>query len=164
MSVLMLSCNTNRIPVAGEGTPTALQNTDQHSAKAIPDFKMVDEQGNVVELSSFHGKKLFLNLWASWCPPCRREMPSIDKLYHSVDSSKVAFIMLSLDNSFDKAKKYSKSRKLDMPLYYPVEKLPAMLRVSGIPATFIFNEQGELVHRTDGSDNYFTAAYKKLLQ
>jgi thiol-disulfide isomerase/thioredoxin len=163
---IFFSCgNAGKEPATNgtEGSET-VTSSDNNEAKQLPAFKMLDAQGNVVDLTSFNGKKIFVNLWASWCPPCRREMPSIQKLYNSVDPSKVAFIMLALDDSFDKSKDYVNSKKLNMPLYYPAEALPALFNVPGIPVTFIFNEQGQIIHKTEGSDDYDKAAYRKLLQ
>lgn len=133
-------------------------------AYTLPAFTIQDVSGKPVNLQSFIGKKLFVNLWASWCPPCRAEMSSIEKLFRSVDTSKVAFLMLSLDDNFEKAKKFIRRRKLSLPIYYPAENLPALFKVQGIPSTFIFNESGELIQRIDGADNYHSDAYRKLLQ
>jgi thiol-disulfide isomerase/thioredoxin len=85
---------------------TALSTSENNTAKQLPAFKLQDAKGNVVDMNSFAGKKVFVNLWASWCPPCRREMPSIAKLYQSVDNEKAVFIMLALDDDFEKSKKY----------------------------------------------------------
>jgi thiol-disulfide isomerase/thioredoxin len=140
--------------------------TDANTAASsmLPAFSLQDINGNAVNLQSLKGKKLFVNLWASWCPPCKREMPSIEKLYHSVDSNKVKFLLVSFDDAFEKAKKYVSSKKLQLPIYYPMENPPALFNVDGIPATFIFSESGELIKRIDGSEDYNTAQYKSLLQ
>lgn len=130
----------------------------------LPAFNIQDIDGNTINLQSFKGKKVFVNLWATWCMPCRREMPSIEQLAQAVDTSKVAFVMISLDNTFDRAIRFKQMQKLNLPIYYPVENLPSLFNVRGIPTTFIFNENGKLTHRTDGSDDYNTAKYKKLLQ
>ncbi|OLY94517.1 Thiol-disulfide isomerase or thioredoxin [Cnuella takakiae] len=134
------------------------------NATSLPAFAMQDVNGNPVSLESFKGKKVFVNLWASWCPPCRREMSSIEKLRNGVDSNKVAFVMLSLDDNFNKAKTFIKRQKLSLPLYYPAENLPALFNVQAIPTTFIFNEAGNLLQRVDGGDEYNSEAYRKLLQ
>ena len=134
------------------------------SATSLPAFALQDLQGNTVELTSLKGKKVFVNLWASWCPPCRREMPSIQKLYQSVDTSKVSFVMLSLDDSFSKAKDYVAEQQLRLPVYYPAGQLPTLFNVNGIPATFIFDENGELMKKIEGSDNYDTEQYRQLIQ
>jgi thiol-disulfide isomerase/thioredoxin len=91
-------------------------------------------------------------------------MPSIEKLYQSIDKNKVKFVMVSFDDQFDLAKKYVSSRKIDLPIYYPTENPPALFQVQGIPATFIFNEKGELIKRVEGSDNYNTNEYRDLLK
>lgn len=141
--------------------------TDNNTAAAtqsLPSFSILDINGNTVNLQSLKGKKVFVNLWASWCPPCKREMPSIEKLYRSVDTNKVRFLLVSLDDKFELAKKYVSSKKLSLPIYYPAENPPALFNVDGIPATFIFDEKGTLIKRVDGGEDYNTNEYKTLLQ
>jgi thiol-disulfide isomerase/thioredoxin len=150
-----------------EGPVTERQTSvSENKAEAVtlPAFRMLDREGNVVSLQSFKGKKVFVNLWATWCPPCRREMPSIESLYKSVDKSKVAFVMLSLDDDFQKAKQYAASRKLTLPILYPAENLPQLFNVDGIPATFIFDEEGKLIKQVNGSDDYNAESYRTLLK
>lgn len=156
------------------GTATQQQmSTDSNAAAAppvnemevaLPSFAVQDVDGNTVNLQSLKGKKVFVNLWASWCPPCRREMPSIEKLAKSVDKNKVAFVLLSLDDNFEKAKAFTTRQRLSLPIYYPAENLPALFQVQGIPTTFIFNETGTLITRIDGGDDYDTEVYRKLLR
>lgn len=134
-----------------------------NDAKKLPAFTMQDVNGRTVNLSSFQGKKVFVNLWATWCPPCREEIPSIEKLYSQVDKEKTVFIMLSLDNNFEVAKKFAAAQGLEVPVYYPAEKIPALFNTDGIPATFIFNENGDLVKHNNGADDYGTNEYINLL-
>jgi thiol-disulfide isomerase/thioredoxin len=135
-----------------------------HNNAGLPSFTVHDVNGNVINLNNFKGKKVFVNLWASWCPPCRAEMPSIEKLYQSVDTGKVAFVMLALDNDFEQSKQFVKKQGLNLPVYYPTENLPQLFNVQGIPTTFIFNEQGALIQRIDGGDDYDTDRYRELLK
>ncbi len=160
IAAISSSCKneTKEEPIATETTQAADPN-----AASIPAFTIKDVKGNTIDLQSLKGKKVFVNLWATWCPPCRREMPSIQKLSASVDQSKVAFVMLSLDDDFEKAKSYVMENNLMLPIYYPAEQLPELFNVQGIPATFIFNENGKLIKRVDGMDNYDSQQYKKLL-
>ncbi len=129
----------------------------------LPNFVVKDDQGKTVNLNSLKGKKVFVNLWATWCGPCRREMPSIEALYNKTKGKKVAFVMLSLDDDFNKAINYKASTKLSMPMYYPTTNLPALFNVDGIPATFVFNEKGELIKTIQGSTNYDTQEFVDLL-
>jgi thiol-disulfide isomerase/thioredoxin len=163
--VMAASCSNNN---AAESTSAQQQtDVDNNTATAaiqVPSFSVKDVNGNVVNLQSLKGKKLFVNLWASWCPPCKRELPSIEKLYQSVDTSKTRFILVSFDDKFEAALKYVSSKKISLPIYYPTENPPALFQVQGIPATFIFNENGELVKRIDGGENYDSKEYKALFQ
>lgn len=129
------------------------------AAVVLPAFNMVDVNGKPFNLGDFKGKKVFVNLWASWCPPCKAEIPSIESLYSKVDKSKSAFVMLSLDNNFETAVKFATKHKMLTPVYYPAENLPSLFNVQGIPATFIFDENGNLISRIDGSDDYDTKKY-----
>jgi hypothetical protein len=71
--------------------------------------------------------------------------------------------MLSLDQSFELAKAYAKANKMSLPVYYPAGNLPDMFNTEGIPATFIFNENGELIKANMGAENYDTQKYVDLL-
>jgi thioredoxin-related protein len=72
--------------------------------------------------------------------------------------------MLSLDNDFEKAVKFAAKNKMVTPVYYPAENLPALFNVQGIPATFIFDEKGNLVTRIEGGDDYDTDKYLNLFK
>lgn len=136
----------------------------QPSAAGIPAFAMQDLNGDSINLQSLKGKKVFVNIWASWCPPCRAEMPSIEKLYAAVDRNKVAFVMLSYDENRNAALRFRRSNKLSLPVYFPTEQPPAVFKTDGIPATFIFNERGELIKQNFGAEDYNTDAYRQLLE
>lgn len=172
MVTSLAACTNNN---SGEGAEAATEvqqqtTTDSHaaeasrSAPALPSFTLQNVNGEAVNLQSFKGRKVFVNLWASWCPPCRAEMPSIQKLARSVDTSKVAFVMLALDNDFNKSKSFVQKQKLNLPIYYPGENLPQLFNVPGIPTTFIFNERGELIKHIEGGDDYDTDKYRQILQ
>jgi thiol-disulfide isomerase/thioredoxin len=165
---VLASCTNNQKEENNVAVTEQQQSTtDNNTAAAtviVPSFSLQDVNGNIVNMQSLKGKKLFVNLWASWCPPCKREMPSIEKLYHAVDSNKVKFVLISFDDQFELAKKYVGSKKLKLPIYYPTENPPALFNVQGIPATFIFNEKGELIKQIEGMENYDSKEYRTLLQ
>lgn len=155
----LLACSPKKTtPVTANTTGTG------QTAVMLPSFSVIDANGRTLNLQQLKGKKVFVNLWASWCPPCRIEMPGIEKLYKSVDSSKVAFIMLALDNDFETSKSFMQKKGYTMPAFYPNENLPAIFNVPGIPATFIFNEKGELIQKIEGGDNYDTDSYRQMLK
>jgi thiol-disulfide isomerase/thioredoxin len=150
---------------SGSGTPA--ENLYQTSAtkgkSTLPNFTLTDMGGNTVNLQDFNGKVVFLNLWASWCRPCREEMPSIQKIFDKTKEKNVQFVMLALDDDFGKSLGYFNASKFTLPAFHPATALPELLNVQGIPATFVFNAKGELVKRIEGGDNYDTEEYLKLL-
>jgi thiol-disulfide isomerase/thioredoxin len=133
------------------------------SSTNLPSFRMVNTLNQVIDISQFKGKKVFVNLWATWCPPCRAEIPSIEKLAAKTDKNKAAFIMLSLDDNFDKARNYALNNNMKLPVYYLAGNLPQLFSVDGIPATFIFNEKGELIHQQVGSTNFDTVQFMNMM-
>ncbi len=133
------------------------------SKPTLPAFKIVTADGSIINMEEMKGKKVFLNLWATWCPPCKAELPSIEKLYQKVDKANTVFVMLSLDKSFETAKKFAAAGKINLPVYAPGETLPEMFNTGSIPATFIFNEEGEMIKMINGMDDYDTEEYVQLL-
>ena len=120
--------------------------------------------GKPVNLSEMKGKVVFVNLWASWCPPCRAEMPGIEALYKKVDHSKVAFVMLSLDDDAAKARKFVKAKGYTFPVYLRTGDLPAPFDSNTIPSTVILGPDGQVAARHDGMAEYDTPAFKAALE
>ena len=115
-------------------------------------------------MTELKGKKVFVNLWASWCPPCKAEMPSIAALYNKLDKNKIVFVLLSVDEKFQSPLDFMNKNNLNLPVYFPTQPLPDLFNTGGIPVTFIFNEKGELIKQNNGVEDYDTIEYLKLLQ
>ena len=157
----LVSCSSS---INKSNKPEEVVQVKPEEINKLPAFIMTNVNGNVININSFKGKKVFVNLWASWCPPCRAEIPSIEKLYSKADKEKVVFVMLSLDKNFDVAKRFAKTNNLQLPIYYPTQNLPALFNTDGIPVTFIFNEKGELIKENNGAEDYDTDSYLQLLK
>ena len=152
-------------PPAPETSQPAQQLPEPATAAiSLPELKLSDRAGKQLDLSSFKGKKVFLNLWASWCPPCRREMPSIQQLYNQTKGGQNAFILLSVDEDRQKAVAFLDNNQLSLPLYFAEGALPPLLDVPSIPTTFIFDEQGALIERHDGMADFSQPRYISLMQ
>jgi thiol-disulfide isomerase/thioredoxin len=129
-------------------------------------FNIKDLNDNRIGFENFRGKVIFLNLWATWCAPCRAEMPSIEKLYLENQRDEIQFIMLSLDEDSDlqKVKNFIHSRNFTFPVFMPSGHLPAQLQVPGIPTTFIIDKQGKIIMKKVGMTNFSNGHYDKLLK
>lgn len=129
-------------------------------------FKVKDLNGTVIDFKDFKGKTIFLNVWATWCGPCRVEMPSIQQLYNKVDKDKIVFIMLAIDDqqNFEKVVNYVSEKEFTFPVYVPHEFLPDQLMVRSIPTTFVISSDGKIAARETGAANYDTEKFKTFLE
>lgn len=147
-----------------------LLNATPNEDSAAPDFNynftIKDLQGNKIPFEQFKGKVIFLNMWATWCGPCRAEMPGIQSLYNKVKSDSIVFVMLSWDQDRDKAKieKYIEKNSFSFPVYQPAGYLPDHLQVPSIPTTFIISKAGKLIQKEVGTHNYDTKRMLQFLQ
>jgi thiol-disulfide isomerase/thioredoxin len=130
------------------------------------DFTLKDLDGKKLEMSQLKGKVIFLNLWATWCGPCRVEMPSIQNLYNSVDKDKIVFVMLSLDQGDQQRKiaQFISEKEFSFPVYQPASPLPKLLRVTTIPTTFIIAPDGKVKSKKTGMANYDTEEMREFLK
>ena len=130
--------------------------------KADLNLKLIDAEGKTRSLEEFKGKVIFLNFWATWCPPCIAEMPSIDKLHEEM-GDEVAFVILSFDDDFEKAKDFDKRKGYDLPIYAPASNLPEMFQSSSLPTTYIIDAAGNLALTHKGMADYNDPEFKIFL-
>jgi thiol-disulfide isomerase/thioredoxin len=120
--------------------------------------------GRQLRLSELRGKAVFVNLWASWCPPCVAELPGIEALYQKTDSTKVAFVMISLDENPARAQALLRRRRYTFPTYFPTGPLRAPFDSPSIPSTVILAPDGQVASRHDGMADYDTPEFKAALE
>ena len=123
--------------------------TTEEETSIAPDFTVVDGEGNEHKLSDFFGKPIVLNFWASWCGPCKSEMPDFDEVYAEYKED-VHFLMVNLTDghqeTIESAKTFIEEQGYSFPVYYDTN-LEAMMAYSAysIPMTFFINAEGEVV-------------------
>ena len=128
-------------------------------------FRMHTLDGKTVNFESLKGKVVFMNIWATWCPPCVAEMPNIQKLYEKVGSDKIAFVMLSVDEGgVEKVKKFINKKGFTFPVYMPAGQLPQEFYSNAIPTTFIISPEGKIVAKQEGMAEYDTKEVRDFLQ
>ena len=130
--------------------------------KADYNLKLIDKDGKTRSLEEFKGKVIFLNFWATWCPPCVAEMPSIDKLHEEMGDD-VAFVMVSFDDDFEKAKAFDKRKGYGLPIYAPASNLPTMFQSSALPTTYIIDAEGNLALTHKGMADYSDPEFREFL-
>ncbi|WP_225872198.1 TlpA family protein disulfide reductase [Pedobacter frigidisoli] len=123
-----------------------------------------DIKGNVIDLGELKGKVIFLNFWATWCPPCRAEMPSINKLYNQFkDDKNFVFIFADADGDLEKSGKFMSTRKYGMPIFKVNSTVPEQIFAGSLPTTVIFDKQGRLSFRHEGIANYADKKFVEFL-
>ena len=131
---------------------------------AMPAFSFTDSSGIPVPSASLKGKVVFINFWASWCPPCRAEMPSLNKLYLSLrNNSHFVFLFVNEDEDQIKAIHYIESHHLDIPLYHRMEASPEMFSGT-LPTTIVLNEEGKIVLKHEGMADYDNEGFIRQLK
>ncbi len=126
-------------------------------------LKLTAIDGQQAHLTDFEGKVLFINIWATWCPPCIAEMPGIQDLYDETNND-VIFIMLSMDDSQEKAKQFIEKKGFTFPVYLPASKVPEVMRAPSIPTTLVVNKEGKVVAKKVGMAKYNTKKFKRFLE
>lgn len=127
-----------------------------------------DSSGNVVDLASLRGKVVFINFWATWCPPCLAELPSINSLYSAFrDNKNIVFLIADADNNLQKSIPFIARHNYQLPVYEQASAIPNEICCSAIPATLVIDKKGLLVFHYEGAADYknakFAAYLKKLI-
>ena len=121
-----------------------------------PDFSLRNLKGNYQSLDSFSGQVVVLNFWATWCVPCRVEMPSFEKLYRRYRSEGLTVLAVTLDKKSEKnIKSFVKEYELSFPVLLDEEgKVERLYPSMTIPFTYVIDRKGRIVARVDGAKNW----------
>jgi peroxiredoxin len=124
--------------------------------KKAPDFSLEDLKGGKSELKKFRGKVVFLNFWATWCGPCKEEMPSMEKLYQQFKEGDFTFLSISVDyERRETVKKFIEKQSYTFPVLLDPEcKVLDLYDVKRIPTTILIDKNGKMMGRATGPMNW----------
>lgn len=125
-------------------------------------WKLQTFNGDEFTFADLAGNVVFLNFWATWCPPCRAEMPAIQGLYNQFQDE-VVFVLIS-DEEPETIQNYFAEEGYELPVYFSRSAVPLKLKSSTIPATFIISKKGEIVLQKKGAARWNGNNIKQLLQ
>lgn len=114
-------------------------------------IQLEDLVGNRITLADYKGKIVFLNFWTTWCPPCREEMPAMEKLHKQLRKENFVVLAVSLKESSKKVDAFFKKQKLTFPaLLDPKGEAGKQFGIAQIPTTFILSKKGDIIGKALG--------------
>lgn len=137
--------NLNSTPLLKKGT-------------LAPDFSLPDLNGKMVRLSDYKGKAILLNIWATWCPPCVQEMPSMEKLHQELKNENFAIVAVSIDSSGPQVvSPFMKNHNLSFLTLLDTKGIVKNLyHTTGVPESLIIDKSGNIVEKIIGPRDWAT--------
>jgi thiol-disulfide isomerase/thioredoxin len=136
--------------------PDIPQHQPGEKLQPVPAMRVQNIDGKMVDLQQQKGKVIFINFWATWCPPCLAELPSINEFYQKEKNNPdIVFITVDIDNNLPKSTQFMAKKGYTLPVYglqagSPGEKLFD----DGIPATYVVDKKGNIVFSHENRANY----------
>ena len=132
----------------GVATPASAQPSSESEVvvygQADYDWTIRPLDGEPVELEAFRGEVLFINLWASWCTPCIREMETIERLQDRLADTDVTFLIVAAEGERP-VRRHLRRYSYDLPIYLEVDRMPAAFGVRGLPTSWVVDRDGKIV-------------------
>ena len=134
--------------------------------QTFPRLTLTGLERGALDTAALRGKVLVLNVWATWCPPCRREMPSLQRLAEAVAGERIVVIGLSVDRDANLAREYVLQARLTFPNYIDpaMEIANGPLAVVGFPETFVVGPDGKLAARVAGARDWDAPEMRRALE
>lgn len=159
-SVLLTQCGNTQADSQNTGKDASKQEAKQTSAaqsdeqfSIAPDFALEDLNGDIVRLSDYRGKVVFINFWATWCPPCRVEIPYFIEMIDEYGDDGFEILGIDLDpRDFAKVPAFVEQEGINYPVMYDTKGVSNLYGgIQSIPTTFVVNRNGKVVERIVGS-------------
>ncbi|HVO33522.1 MAG TPA: TlpA disulfide reductase family protein [Elusimicrobiota bacterium] len=136
---------------AGRHAPAITQTTDRMSSRFDYDWTLETPEGRPLSVADLRGKVLFVHFWASWCAPCRSELPSLQKLFDLFRTNPDMALLLVSEEDMSDIRKFMRYGSFTFPVYRLSGRRPAALSSVVLPTTYIVSRSGEIVYRQQGA-------------
>jgi thiol-disulfide isomerase/thioredoxin len=137
------------VPVSAKNGLSVLE-----SPRSVADFDLPGTDGARHRLSEYRGRYLLVNFWAVWCGPCRREMPSMQRLYEGLHGERFELLAIHVGPSLEQASDYAGKLGLGFPILIDGEMALSDWQVPGLPTSFLLDPQGRIVARAVGERDW----------
>ena len=132
-----------------------IKKADGKGIATVGAFTYQDANGSTFSSSQLQGKVVLINFWATWCPPCRAEMPSLERLYQQMkDDNRIVFLFVNEDDDFNKAKAFVSDNHYTFPIAMSASAIPAEMFNGTLPTTVVLDKEGKVVMKHEGIGGY----------
>ncbi len=148
------------------GNAVAFRMVPPAMGSPAPEFQLIDLQGNQQALPDYHGKVVLLNFWATWCGPCRVEMPSMESLYQDLKDEDFAILAISSDlEGSVVTRPFVASQGLTFPILHDSDyQVSGSYGVRTLPMSFLIDRNGTLTHRVFGARDWNSSEARELIR
>lgn len=150
--------------ILNSGISDAKETKSTSSHASYNGFILKNEDGTMIDVSALQNKVIFINFWASWCPPCRAEFPSVQKLYDQYrNHPDFVFLTVNLDDNVSLGKSYLKEKGFTVPFLVSAGNIPDVLYSGSLPTTVVLDKKGEIrLHHKGLADYSKDSFYKQI--
>lgn len=141
-------------------SPSIISEDKQENLKAF-EWQLIDLEGNEINLSNSKNEVILINVWATWCPPCIAEMPSLQELYNDY-KDQVDFYFIANDKP-EAVKKFLAKHKYNFPVFMQASNAPNQLQSNSLPTTFLIDKKGNIVVSKTGAANWNSSSFRAKL-
>ena len=135
-------------------TPRTILSTSSTDAEAAPDFEVETFDGKTLRLSDLNGKVVVLNFWASWCPPCRWEMPFFEIMWQEYRDQSVVFVGIAMSDTFENVKAFAEEAGVTYPVGLDTTtEIARAYEVLSLPTTFFIGKDGNIERKLTSAAN-----------
>jgi len=135
------------------------------SGSEAPGFTLATPEGQTLALSSFRGRVVFLNFWATWCPPCRLEMPSMERLHQEFKDQGLAILAVDIEESPKLVAKFMREFRLTFPALLDSDsRVSSRYAVRGLPTTVLIDRRGRIAGRAIGPREWTSPEGRALIR
>lgn len=130
----------------------------------FPDLEFVGSEGGSVRLSQLKGNVVLLNVWATWCGPCKKELPIVQRMYDQYSDRNFVVVAVNVDADRKRVAPFLKQFNISLPIYYAAPEDAGPLTAMGIPSTFILGPDRALIDRAVGYSPDVEDRWKKVVE
>jgi thiol-disulfide isomerase/thioredoxin len=133
-------------------------------APIFPDLELAGADGGSIRLSQLKGNVILLNVWATWCGPCRMELPIVQKMYDKYSDRNFVVLAVNVDADRNKIEPFKKRYNISLPIYFASPEDAGQMTAMGIPSTFIIGPDQILIDRAVGYSAQVEDRWKQLIE